>query len=652
MKFKFAMTKTKLNDFLIEASYLSIVFLIPIYFNFFFPSSDPFESSKMILFRSLVWILLFLSVRKFVAIKNFKNLFINSTKKYLYLPLLILLYSLLTLLWSVDPVWSFYGSSLRQISLYNELFFVLWLVLMFWNLSLFQRNKNYLRRLLVTISLSSLVVSFYAVLQYFGIDFLSWQEPAFLTGRSMSTLGQPNFLASFLLLSVPISFYLIYTNKNIYLRCFFIVSSLLQVLAIIFSGSRGAWLGFLLALCIVALFYKKSRKVSLIVFSALLCLFVVLSLGTNVFSKRFQDGFNLKQGSSAVRMFLYSSSLSAIIESPQGFGPENQREALMPYYKASLVQDNKINIIFDRAHNLFLDTALNLGIIGLAFCLYFYFFIFKIIKRNVVAENKVLFLALFLSLLAYLLSLLFNFSTVVTCIYFYLLVAIIFSLDYAQGNDFLIEDDVVEKDSFKKPAIFKILILSFVALTSLGGVYRELKNLQADYYFSQVQTTFFQGEVPTSMELFSYFKENDPLFRDYYENFISMVFDNISESRDYSAKFLATEKIKTISPLFSNSKNKGYFYNLNKAQILALSGNFIESQEIFTELSARSPFYSYIYFKQAQLNILQKDKEGALLNYEKALNLLPEESLVNGDINLNSLLDYKNLINIKIESLK
>lgn len=295
MNFKINIIKTKLNNFLIELTYLSIVFLIPVYFNFFFPSSDPFESSKIMLFRFLVWILLFLSVWKFTLVNNFKKFFVLTLKKYLYAPFIVLLFSGLTLFWSVDPSWSFWGSSFRQISLYNELFFVLWLVLMFWNLTIMKNNKKQLKRLLLTISFSSLVVSLYAVLQYFGIDFLTWQEPAYLTGRSMSTLGQPNFLASFLLLTIPISFYLIYKNKNIWFRCFFIFSSLLQILALVFSGSRGAWLGLLCALFLVTLFYKKSRKVSLIVFSFLLFLVLVLSLGNNVFSKRFRTDLTLNK---------------------------------------------------------------------------------------------------------------------------------------------------------------------------------------------------------------------------------------------------------------------------------------------------------------------------------------------------------------------
>lgn len=331
---------------------------------------------------------------------------------------------------------------------------------------------------------------------------------------------------------------------------------------------------------------------------------------------------------------------------------ENQREALIPYYEVALVKNNKTNVVFDRAHNLFLDIALNIGLIGLALYLYFYYFIFKIIKRNIFLSNKTLFLALFVSLSAYLISLFFNFSTVVTSIYFYLLIAIIFSLDFSLREISLDNKNTLPKEETKKRLILSYLILVVVLFLGLWGINRELKNWQADYYYSQIQATFLQGEVATSMELFSYFQESNPLFRDYYEQFVSMVFDNYNEIRDFSSKFLAVEQIKKISPLFSDTQNNSYFYNLSRAQVLALTGDFTQSQEIFTKLESQSPFYSNIYFKQAQLNVLQKDKEAAILKYEQALNLLPEESLVNGDINLNSLLNYKNLINAKMEILK
>ena len=204
--------KAKLNDFLIEATYLSIVFLIPVYFNFFFLSNDPFESSKMIIFRSLLFILLLLSVWKISFLQNRKEILKLVFKKYFFIPVILLLYMGISLTWSVNWSWSLFGSSFRQISFINEIFFFLFLFLLFINLVLNNDKGKAYRRLFISISLSAFVVSLYAVLQYFGIDFLSWQEPAVITKRAISTLGQPNFLASFLLLSIPFTFYLIISN--------------------------------------------------------------------------------------------------------------------------------------------------------------------------------------------------------------------------------------------------------------------------------------------------------------------------------------------------------------------------------------------------------------------------------------------------------
>jgi len=49
-----------------------------------------------------------------------------------------------------------------------------------------------------------------------GFDFVDWYEPASRTFRIFSTIGQPNFLGSWLLLVIPIIvLFLIHASKKI-----------------------------------------------------------------------------------------------------------------------------------------------------------------------------------------------------------------------------------------------------------------------------------------------------------------------------------------------------------------------------------------------------------------------------------------------------
>ena len=647
--------KIKMSDLLVELTYLSILFLIPLYFNFFFPSFDPFESSKMILFRSLVWFLLFLSIWRFFGISGSGEKILIFTKKYLLVFLALLFFMFLSLLWSVDAHWSFWGNFSRQISLHNELFFVVALFLLAVNLFLSKNIKKAVERIFWTVTISSFLVSLYAICQYFGLDFLTWQEAALETKRAMSSLGQPNFLGSFLLLTIPLSFYLARYSKNIYGKIFLDLVLLSQLLALLFSGSRGAWLGLMAVLVVVFLVYKKSRKITLIIGSSFIVMALTLFFTNNVFSQRFKGAFNLSEGSSSVRTFLYNNSWQASLDNPLGFGLENQREALIPYYEISSAEKNKVNVIFDRAHNVFLDIILSLGFLGLIIYLYLYYFIFKIIRRNFILgeKDKDLFLILGLSILAFLVSICFNFATVVTIIYLYFIIAIIFALDFRKKNDDLFQEKIeadINLGNYKK--VLRSVIILSVTLLSVWGLNREFKNWRADYYFSQIQNNLLGGEVPTAMELFSYFQENKPLPRAYYDVFISLIFDNINYMNDSTSRLFAKEKAALVAELYYQKDGQSFFYNLNKAQALALVGKFDESWTMFYELEKTSPFYPDIYLKEARLAQLQKNNDLAREKYQKVLELLPAEEEVEGDINLGALLHYKRIINNSLLSLE
>lgn len=647
--------KIKMSDLLVELTYLSILFLIPLYFNFFFPSFDPFESSKMILFRSLVWFLLFLSIWRFFGISGSGKKILIFIKKYLLVFLALLFFMFLSLLWSVDAHWSFWGNFSRQISLHNELFFVVALFLLAVNLFLSKNIKKAVERIFWTVTISSFLVSLYAICQYFGLDFLTWQEAALETKRAMSSLGQPNFLGSFLLLTIPLSFYLARYSKNIYGKIFLALVLLSQLLALLFSGSRGAWLGLMAVLVVVFLVYKKSRKITLIIGFSFIVMALILFFTNNVFSQRFKGAFNLSEGSSSVRTFLYNNSWQASLDNPLGFGWENQREALIPYYEISSAEKNKVNVIFDRAHNVFLDIILSLGFLGLIIYLYLYYFIFKIIRRNFILgeKDKDLFLILGLSILAFLVSICFNFATVVTIIYLYFIIAIIFALDFRKKNDDLFQEEIkadINLGNYKK--VLRSVIILSVALLSIWGLNREFKNWRADYYFAQIQSNILGREVPTAMELFSYFQENKPLPRAYYDVFISLIFDNINYMNDSTSRLFAKEKAALVAELYYQKDGQSFFYNLNKAQALALVGKFDKSWTMFYELEKTSPFYPDIYLKEARLAQLQKNNDLAREKYQKVLELLPAEEEVEGDINLGALLHYKRIINNSLLSLE
>jgi len=204
---------------LTEVSYLLIIFGVPVIFSFYLPSGNVFELSKTIFFRSLTAILLFLSLLRYFYLNSYNTGFnyfssLHFWRKKFLAPLLFLGVVGFSLFFSINPRTSFWGDFDRQEGYLSFLFFGLFFILMVYNLLFTTSDKAFspearIKRIILTIVASGGLVSLYGILQILNIDFLYWSEAPFLTNRTISSLGQPNFLGSFLVLVLPLTVYLL-----------------------------------------------------------------------------------------------------------------------------------------------------------------------------------------------------------------------------------------------------------------------------------------------------------------------------------------------------------------------------------------------------------------------------------------------------------
>src|SRR6056297_1372809 len=259
----------KINLFLI----LLIVFLVPVVFC---PCLfNAFSLPKIALFRSLVLLLLFFSVFKFFLIdkkfssprqsaylprssanKRILNFFIIDRKLLIFLVLLSL-GVLISTVFSANFLSSFWGSSSRHLGLYTYLNFFLFFLLLLQNI----KNWSEIKKIIWVILFSSFLVSVYAWLQYYGLDPFTWSEGPGLTGRAFGSLGQPNFLAHFLAINIPLSLYaFFYLARGKWTKVVCALVFLAQFGALLATLSRSAWLALLAGAVFALLFYLFIRK--------------------------------------------------------------------------------------------------------------------------------------------------------------------------------------------------------------------------------------------------------------------------------------------------------------------------------------------------------------------------------------------------------
>lgn len=136
----------------------------------------------------------------------------------------------------------------------------------------FLRNKQQIRRWLFIALLGAFLVAAYGLYQKVaGVSMpAKWVDQAerSITFRAFSIIGSPNVLGSYLMLFIPINlaFALSARRWSEYILYWGILAA--QLLCLVYTYSRGAWLAFLLAILVFGFLYNRR----------LLAIFLALSL--------------------------------------------------------------------------------------------------------------------------------------------------------------------------------------------------------------------------------------------------------------------------------------------------------------------------------------------------------------------------------------
>ncbi len=291
----------------------------------------------------------------------------------------------------------------------------------------------------IAFNFSALIVSSRAI-QDWVLQNAGYIVPDY-AGRVVSSFGQPNFYAGFLLLTLPFS-YLLYKGKNHKLSYFGLISALISVAGIFVSFSRSA---ILLSLILIALGLIDQLKIkrSWIVFTSVIILIsslIGLKFSSGFIGSEFSKPFStnnpdlITQGVEK-RVYLWPIFLKIGLQKPlAGYGLNNISVAYSDYFKKNkhLLFEENLNIspiliglkdlTVDSSHSYILDLMLFSGIFGvLSWMLLVFLLLKKILSSDITLEND----TLLLGLLTYLIWIQFQNQSIVQLIYFWFLVGAI-----------------------------------------------------------------------------------------------------------------------------------------------------------------------------------------------------------------------------------
>lgn len=438
------------------------------------PWFSPAQWGGVIIFRIVLTVLIFLFIwQNLFKREFFSPKFSRDVKVIIFLLLALLGIFLLATIFSLDPRFSFWGSPVRAGGFLNFIFYIIFAILAFLTLN----NKAW-QKIWDLVFVVGVLVSIFALLQQFG--FVSKLFIPFEV-RPPSTLGNPIFLANYLLLLVFLVFSFGIKERDVLKKSFYFLSFFLFLFIIFLTYTRGGYLGLFIGSLYFLFFYPKRLLWFKIVFFALLILGVYGVYYVNTipeFPEFIKENKLLTKAASRLlvenalqdpRISAWKISWLALGTRPiLGYGPENFSVAFDKFYDASLPGIEKIveRSWWDRAHNFIFDISVTAGVPALIIYLSLFGALFWQLKKTKHRkgnkyENKIISHGIQATFIAYLTAIFFSFDTFSSFLMSLLLIA--YSLNLISDTQYLPEKiQQKEKTFLLKLQKYKWSIISFI----------------------------------------------------------------------------------------------------------------------------------------------------------------------------------------------
>lgn len=317
----------------------------------------PFEritTVKEIIFFLLIGIFLF---EKIFFRNDLKDYILKNIRLNIVL-IMSFLWAIVSLLNAINRTYSF-NEIITKMTKQYILYFVAFCIIN-------DEEDKKLKMLFYLLILSSSIMSIYGCYQFYN-------APIFFENRVSGFTGAFYRLATLLVLTLPVCLVLIIQSKS-YGRIIFLILFLFMLSALFFTFTRSAWIAFIAEILIfVNILFKKYGRIFLIS-SVIVIVVIVLSSYFSILPKKI-----LIRGSEKPRIEALSLSLGIIKKYPLtgiGYG----KKTFSFYYPE--VEDVM------HTHNIFLNTAVETGLIGSSILVIALYLILKSLYKNIFLVDK------------------------------------------------------------------------------------------------------------------------------------------------------------------------------------------------------------------------------------------------------------------------
>ena len=451
-------------------------------------------------------------------------------------------------------------------------------------------NRLQAKKVIFFSLISAFLVAVWGIPSHFGLDFSCWlivgkftpcwQQDFNPTLRIFSTLGQPNWLAAFLVITAPGAWAFLIASQKIKLKLFFWLISSVMFLALIFTNSRAGIAAFAISVTVFLIlliigFAKKTIDLnwktqglwigSLVVAFAL----IFFVFGQFLLGRVTQVAESLPQQptspsgqtaiavggteSGKIRLIVWKGAIEIFKHYPiTGSGVETFAYSYYQFRPTEHNQTTEWNFLYNKAHNEFLNYLATTGAAGIVSYLLFigvFLFLatFAVVKKTNNSKNKLLAIGLISGFVGNLAANFFGFSVVATNLLFFLIPA---------ATCLILGIGSRKEVKISFPSIFVWLATTLVILGQIGASLVILRFFLADIRFAASSQTFSDSALIPVVSAVEISPVSQPEFLSQQALIAAQVAVNQTQDHRESLLKLADESIKKalqISPANLNS---------------------------------------------------------------------------------------------------
>lgn len=183
-----------------------------------------------------------------------------------------------------------------------------------------------------------------------------------ITTRVFSIIGSPNILGSFMVLIIPVAISFFFSESKILKKLFFAAAVMAMSATLIFTSSRSAWIGFVVAMGVY--FWLKDKRLIFVLAAVIIAAYIFVPTIANRINYLLSPEYLISSAAGG-RIARWTIGIEALKQHPVfGLG--------LGQFGGAVAQNYKIPNAF-YVDNYFLKIAVEMGMVGLgAFCVFIY----------------------------------------------------------------------------------------------------------------------------------------------------------------------------------------------------------------------------------------------------------------------------------------